>query len=136
MNMELFKEMAAKTQGKSLIDACLVEIESLRQQLVSVTKERDEIAAQARMLDRMIDERDEQLASALAACDAKDEALKDYAQFRPTDIAKSALAIKPDASALRQHDEALIERCAEVCEEYQGSSETCAAAIRELKDGL
>lgn len=39
----------------------------LREQLASVAKERDEIAAQARMLDRMVDERDDQLASALAA---------------------------------------------------------------------
>lgn len=43
------------------------ENEALRQQLASVVKERDEIAAQARMLDCMVDERDEQLAAALAA---------------------------------------------------------------------
>ena len=49
---------------------------------------------------------------------------------------KAALSIKPDASALKAHDEALIERCAEVCEEYQGSSETCASAIRALKESL
>lgn len=52
----------------------------------------------------------QQLAAALAACEAKDEAIKDYAQFRPTDLSKSALAIKPDASALRQHDNARIEK--------------------------
>ena len=155
MDMSLFKEMAAKAQGKSLIDACLVEIESLRQQLVSVTKERDEIAAQARMLDRMVDERDEQLAAALAACEAKDSALGAALSDDQPYISecKKALAIKPDASALRQHDEALIERCAAVCEEYvdrieakrdeeyqaeyagrQAGATRCAAAIRELKE--
>ena len=105
------------------------EIESLRQQLVSVTKERDEIAAQARMLDRMVDERDEQLAAALAACEAKDAALQEFVDLMSEsygltgfhqngDIApwseveeggrferltslNNALAIKPDASALK-----------------------------------
>ena len=43
------------------------ENEALRQQLAAMTKERDEIAAQARMLDRMVDEKDDQLAAALAA---------------------------------------------------------------------
>ena len=95
------------------------EIESLRQQLVSVTKERDEIAAKARMLDRMVDERDEQLAAALAACEAKDDCLLDcagninpergYADELELDIAK-ALTIKPDSSALKVHDDALIEK--------------------------
>ena len=128
MDLSLFKEMAAKAQGKSLIDTCLVEIESLRQQLVSVTKERDEIAAQARMLDRMVDERDEQLAAALAACEAKDAAIQ-WIQTRCAgdalpnwetgertyhsrglilDHTNAALAIKPDASALRQHDTQLL----------------------------
>ena len=135
------------------------EIESLRQQLVSVTKERDEIAAQARMLDRMVDERGEQLAAALSACEAKDTILRGITLYRafngddwPAIEATQALAIKPDAFTLRQHDEALIERCAEVCEEYvdrieakrdeeyqaeyagrQAGATRCAAAIRELK---
>ena len=88
------------------------EIESLRQQLVSVTKERDEIAAQARMLDRMVDERDEQLAAALAACEAKDTIIvkvgeiaspyRDGLKFNYiADLSQEALAIKPDASALK-----------------------------------
>lgn len=129
----------------------LAEIESLRQQLASVAKERDEIKAQARMLDRMVDERDEQLAAALAAIERKDdllvsiaerwnrdeneEAMKDACWYA-INAADHARAIKPDASILKAHDEALIERCAEVCEEYQGSAETCAAAIRELKSQL
>ena len=124
------------------IQSALDEIESLRQQLVA----------------------------ALAACEAKDAALKQFAEFAPhfpmnrqygnrpssgtfyrvgsheigeneltvenLHAAVSAIAIKPDATVLRQRDEALIERCAEVCEEYQGSAETCAAAIRELKSQL
>lgn len=95
------------------------EIESLRQQLVSVTKERDEIAAQARMLDRMVDERDEQLAAALAACEAKDlvfekigeiaSPYRDGVKFNYiSDLSQDALAIKPDAYALRQHDTQLL----------------------------
>ena len=41
-------------------------VKYLKRQLTAVAKDRDEIAAQARMLDRMVDERDDQLASALA----------------------------------------------------------------------
>jgi len=85
----------------------------------------------------------QQLAEALAACEAKDTILRGITLYRafngddwPAIEATQAIAIQPDASALRQHDEALIERCAEVCEEYQGSSETCASAIRALKEGL
>ena len=105
------------------------EIESIRQQLASVTKERDEVAAQARMLDRMVDERDEQLAATLAACEAKDAALQEFVDLMSEsygltgfhqngDIApwseveeggrferltslNNALTIKPDASALK-----------------------------------
>lgn len=95
----------------------------------------------------------EQLAAALAAWEAKDAALSGVCDsdeecedsdgwvaavisMEALHEAQEALAIKPDASILRQHDEALIERCAAVCEEYQGSAETCAAAIRELKSQL
>lgn len=107
------------------------EIESLRQQLAAMTKERDEIAAQARMLDRMVDERDDQLAAALAACEAKDAALESLishtlsCEHRLDEFhglgndsgsgcsielcnASSALTIKPDASALKAHDNELI----------------------------
>lgn len=116
MDMELFKEMAGKANGKSLIDACLEEITCLRQQL----------------------------AAALAACEVKDAAIikvygcypPPYARDRSAVITRDALAIQPDASTLKAHDDALIERCANVCEEYQGGAETCAAAIRELKSQL
>ena len=94
----------------------------------------------------------QQLAAALAACEAKDNFLDKLARLGNEPhlgnsignrIAYEALAIKPDASALRQHDVALIERCAEVCEEYikpntqvgrQAGATRCAAAIRELKE--
>ena len=90
-------------------------VKYLKQQLASMTKERDEIAARARMLYRMVDERNGQLAAALAACEAKDEALAYYLPNRDTgavSVAEEALAIQPDASILKAHDEALIERCA------------------------
>ena len=124
-----------------VLEECRDAIESLRQQLA-------EKEAEILKLNQMYPataytvEIEKQLAAALAACEAKDGCLLDcagninpgsgYADGLEQDIAR-ALAIKPDASALKQHDEALIERCAEVCEEYQGSGETCAAAIRELK---
>ena len=120
------------------------EIVMLRQQLAAMTKERDEIAAQARMLDRMVDERDGQLAAALAACEAKDTILRGITLYRafngddwPATEATQALAIKPDASALKAHDDALIEKCAEVCEKpdrYRG--DYFAEKIRELKESL
>ena len=55
---------AAKFHEKSLINTAKVNREGLQKQLAAVAKERDEIAAQSRMLDRMVDERDEQLAAA------------------------------------------------------------------------
>ena len=88
----------------------------------------------------------EQLAAALAACEAKDKVLESVDDFSATGWlhadAVSALAIKPDASALKAHNEALIERCAEVCEELKMwptekvVADDCAVAIRELKGTL
>ena len=46
------------------------EIVMLHQQLAAMTKERDEIAAQARMLDRAVEERNDQLAAKQAQIDA------------------------------------------------------------------
>lgn len=98
------------------------------------------------MLDRMVDERDEQLAAALAACEAKDVALSPFCDGDIPDDdepdgyyrkAHESLAIKPDASALKVHDDALIEKCAEVCEKpdrYRG--DYFAEKIRELKEKL
>ena len=86
------------------------------------------------------------LAAALAACEAKDAAFRKIVRMgNHLDVlsmcmpAHEALAVKPDASALKAHDEALIERCAEVCEELKMwptekvVADDCAVAIRELK---
>lgn len=114
----------------------------------------------------------EQLAAALVACAAKDalfDGFRDNILFRMGvdspyrkeliapfwERAKEAIVIKPDASALKAHDDALIERCAVVCEQYdehieakrdakyqaeyagrQAGAMRCAAAIRELKGKL
>ena len=106
----------------------------------------------------------QKLAGALAACEVKQAALQEIidlmsesygltgfhlngdvapwseveegGRFERLTSLNAALSIKPDASALKAHDEALIERCAEVCEEYQGGAETCSDAIRALKSTL
>lgn len=104
----------------------------------------------------------QQLAEALAACEAKDTILRCITLYRafngddwPAIEATQALAIQPDAAALKAHDVALIERCAEVCEEYvdrieakrdeeyqaeyagrQAGATRCASAIRALKEGM
>ena len=75
----------------------------------------------------------QQLAAALAACEAKDKALVYHQeQTRPIQRTIEALAIQPDASALKAHDAALIERCSDICMEYERASQA-AAAIRKLK---
>ena len=92
--MDFWKEldlraMSAKEERKLFIE----EIESLRQQL----------------------------AAALAACEAKEA----FLQFAWRDVSMSdyafsyledTITIKPDASALKAHDDALIERCAGIVE--------------------
>ena len=121
-------------------------------------------AALAKEAAEEIESLRQQLAAALAACEVKQAALQEMidlmsesygltgfhqngdvapwseleegGRFERLTSLNDALAIQPDASALKAHDEALIERCAEVCEEYQGSSETCASAIRALKESL
>ena len=119
-------------------------VKYLKRQLTAVAKERDEIAAQANMLDRMVDERDDQLAAALAACESKNERFKQIVRMANyLDVlsiamqAHEALTIKPDASALNAHDEALIERC--ICVVYHNivltieQKDKLAESIRELK---
>ena len=86
----------------------------------------------------------QQLAAALAACEAKDTILRGITLYRafngddwPAREATQALAIKPDSSALRQHDDALIERCAAICDKGGTiGAALCAEAIRELKESL
>ena len=84
----------------------------------------------------------QQLAAALAAIEAKDEALELHGKQYPHMVkgyCLDALAIKPDASALQQHDEALIERVAKEFDYLPHTTMTrmdIAAAIRELKSQL
>ena len=48
---------------------------------------------------------------------------------------REALAIQPDASILKAHDDALIERCAQLCERCGYDSVQGAEDIRQLKGG-
>jgi len=54
------------------------------------------------------------------------------------EIADNALAIKPDSSARRPHDNALIERCAQGCVALERpdcwAAKECTLNIRLLKD--
>lgn len=133
------------------------------------SKLRAEINEQARLLGissekelalRAENERlKEELAAALASCEAKDVALVDIKMGLDIDeyewgVAGNALAIQPDASALKAHDETLIDRCldavAVVANKYRDPNkadynpefgswdefEEVAAAIRELKRAI
>lgn len=81
--------------------------------------------------------------------------LEEGGRFERLTSLNNAVTIQPDASALKAHDDALIERCAVVCEQYdehieakrdakyqaeyagrQAGAMRCAAAIRELKGKL
>ena len=136
-----------------MVDSLEQEVSTLREQVEKLTKElsvlkttpphlRQDLHCVASDLSAQVRERDEQLTAALAACEAKDDCLLDcagninpergYADELEVDIAK-ALAIKPDASALNEYRNQVIEECATCCEEHQGSAQTCANAIRGLK---
>ena len=144
------EQQLAKTQDEFYFQACLTK---------------DLLPYQERAIKS-----EQQLAAALAACEAKDKALiytlahlsaatsayekfvgrhgtrgrsdalfsTRYADFISAEKrGREALTIKPDTSALRQRDEALIEKCAEVCEKsdrYRG--DYFAEKIRELKEKL
>lgn len=130
------------------------EIESLKQQLAAAESKIDtltkELEVQSYWGPKWELANTERLA-ALAAIEAKDAALVDIKMGLDVDAyewraAYNALAIKPDASALKAHDEALIERCAEAAEAenlgdvereddeaYNIAVKHCASAIRELK---
>ena len=76
----------------------------------------------------------EQLAAALAACEAKDEALELHGKQYPHMVkgyCLDALALQPDASALTAYRNQVIEECAKHLEhlEYMYA----ALTIRELK---
>lgn len=123
----LFQEMVGKTGSQqSVLDRLLVEIEQLR-------AENNRLKAE--------------LAEALAACEAKDTILRGITLYRafngddwPATEATQALAIKPDSSALKAHDDALIERCAEIVTATMNAKGPYAhhieRAIRELKEKL
>lgn len=81
----------------------------------------------------------QQLAAALAIIKSKDEALRiceatiqhRFGMCYELTKARSAISIKPDSSALKVHDDALIERCAGR-EECQGSA-VCSGKDKERR---
>ena len=121
------------------------EINTLREQVEKLTKElsvlkttpphlRQDLHCVASDLSAQVRERDEQLTAALAACEKKDEALDaDNSKLWPSKLREEAISIQPDASALNEYRNQVIEECATCCEEHQGSAQTCANAIRGLK---
>ena len=131
-----------KKAGK---EYCASEIEALREQVEKLTKElsvlkttpphlRQDLHCVASDLSAQVRERDEQLTAALAACEKKDEALDaDNSKLWPSKLREEAISIQPDASALNEYRNQVIEECATCCEEHQGSAQTCANAIRGLK---
>ena len=95
---------------------------------------RQDLHCVASDLSAQVRERDEQLTAALAACEKKDEALDaDNSKLWPSKLREEAISIQPDASALNEYRNQVIEECATCCEEHQGSAQTCANAIRGLK---
>ena len=134
-------------------------------ELATVEKERNSFQDQCIRLkhERVLEK--EQLAAALAACEVKNVALQEVAglisessgvyglhlngdespweevemggRFERLTTLPEALAIQPDASALKQHDEALIDQCAEAATHAMNSKGPYAFhienAIRELK---
>ena len=117
----------------------------LKEQVEKLTKElsvlkttpphlRQDLHCVASDLSAQVRERDEQLTAALAACEKKDEALDaDNSKLWPSKLREEAISIQPDASALNEYRNQVIEECATCCEEHQGSAQTCANAIRGLK---
>ena len=120
---------------------CKEEIASLRQQLAAA-KFREESLINTAKVNR--EGLQEQLAAALAACEAKDARFKQIVRMaNHLDVlsiamqAHDALATKPDASALKAHDEALIERIAFMFDESPNAEmfhQDIAEEIRKLKD--
>ena len=163
---EFYRQEEMKAHRKC--DELSAEIESLRQQLAAA-KEIDLLLRNllcvihrdgghhitAHGLDQSVQDamevfynlRDlpEQLAAALAACEAKDKritlALEFYNEpaFDVSDVLRTALAIKPDASILKAHDIAVFRKGAEYAFEVTGGNEGLTVSdeevIRELKEG-
>ncbi len=137
-----------------VLEECRDAIESLRQQLAAAESNIDtltkELEVQSYWGPKWELANTERLA-ALAACESKQSALEQDFAWAPIGsyskkIIAEAIAIQPDASALKAHDDALIERCAEAAEAenlgdvereddeaYNIAVKHCASAIRELK---
>lgn len=86
----------------------------------------------------------QQLAAALAAIESKDIFLDKLARLGNEPhlgnsignrIAYEALAIKPDASILRQHDETLIDKCIQKADAHY-ADDFVLNALKELKRTL
>ena len=145
--LELLADMSAVVEGNpaKAMRMAADEIVSLREQVEKLTKElsvlkttpphlRQDLHCVASDLSAQVRERDEQLTAALAACEKKDEALDaDNSMLWPSKLREEAISIQPDASALNEYRNQVIEECATCCEEHQGSAQTCANAIRGLK---
>ena len=140
-----YGELWRHAAGDKFIYSMAAEIESLREQVEKLMKElsvlkttpphlRQDLHCVASDLSAQVRERDEQLTAALAACEKKDEALDaDNSKLWPSKLREEAISIQPDASALNEYRNQVIEECATCCEEHQGSAQTCANAIRGLK---
>ena len=140
-----YGELWRHAKGDKFTYSMAAEIESLREQVEKLTKElsvlkttpphlRQDLHCVASDLSAQVRERDEQLTAALAACEKKDEALDaDNSKLWPSKLREEAISIQPDASALNEYRNQVIEECATCCEEHQGSAQTCANAIRGLK---
>ena len=140
-----YGELWRHAMGDKFTYSMAAEIESLREQVEKLTKElsvlkttpphlRQDLHCVASDLSAQVRERDEQLTAALAACEKKDEALDaDNSKLWPSKLREEAISIQPDASALNEYRNQVIEECATCCEEHQGSAQTCANAIRGLK---
>lgn len=93
-------------------------IERLGQNIAWLTRDGFETSAKnLNSAKKEIESLRQQLAAALAACEAKDAAFRKIVRMgNHLDVlsmcmpAHEALAIKPDASALKAHDDALIEK--------------------------
>ena len=147
--------ISLREQVEKLTEECVVlrassrskleTIANLEWQVEKLTKElsvlkttpphlRQDLHCVASDLSAQVRERDEQLTAALAACEKKDEALDaDNSKLWPSKLREEAISIQPDASALNEYRNQVIEECATCCEEHQGSAQTCANAIRGLK---
>ena len=87
---------------------------------------------------REIESLREQLAAALAACESKDTILRGITLYRafngddwPAREATQALTIKPDTTALKAHDDALIEKIAQRMADSGIGGKYIAEAIRD-----